>query len=76
MSDLVVGKADVVVESMTEFGTGLMEVSEDKLKIRRKPDNPVPTYDDNYKRLQKNRTCYVKVLYLIIIFVIYIIILK
>lgn len=54
--------ATIVVDSLAQFGKQLMEISEDKTKIRRDPAKAMPTYDDNYKRLQKNRTCYVKVL--------------
>ena len=55
-------KAEVVVESLAQHGVKLMEIHKDKTKIRRDPAKELPIYDDNYRRLQKNRTCYIKVL--------------
>ena len=54
-------KIDTVIEALTAHGSELVQVSDDKLKVRRDPTKPIPSYDDNYKRLQKNRSCYVKV---------------
>ena len=55
-------KPEKVIEAIKEHKSDLMEVSECSKKIRRSPENPIPSYDDNYKRLEKNRTCYVKVM--------------
>lgn len=60
LADMAENKIDTVVESLTAHGSDLVQVSDDKLKIRRDPTKPIPSYDDNYKRLQKNRSCYVK----------------
>ncbi|KAL7294630.1 hypothetical protein TKK_0011934 [Trichogramma kaykai] len=38
----------------------LIEISEDKKKIRRSLDKPLPTYDDEYKKNQEKRTIYLK----------------
>lgn len=38
----------------------LIEISEDHKKIRRRPDKPLPTYDEEYRKLQTARTVYVK----------------
>lgn len=38
----------------------LMETSDDKKKIRRKPSKPLPVYDEAYKKAQAARTIYVK----------------
>lgn len=38
----------------------LMDVSDCKKKIRRKPSKPLPVYDDAYKKAQAARTVYVK----------------
>jgi len=60
LAELCEAKGEVVVNALQEHKSELMEVSEDKTKIRRNPAKAVPVYDDNYKRLQKNRSCYVK----------------
>lgn len=38
----------------------LMDISDDKKKIRRKPSKPLPVYDEAYKKAQAARTIYVK----------------
>jgi lupus La protein len=38
----------------------LIEVSEDKKKIRRSLEKPLPTYDSNYRKAQEARTIYLK----------------
>jgi len=60
LAEMTESKAEVVVESLAQHGVKLMEIHEDKTKIRRDPAKELPTYDDNYRRLQKNRTCYIK----------------
>jgi len=60
LAELTESKLDIVVESLVQHGTKLMEVHDDKTKIRRDPSKQLPAYDDNYRRLQKNRSVYVK----------------
>ncbi|XP_012256905.2 la protein homolog [Athalia rosae] len=38
----------------------LMEVSEDKKKLRRSPSHPLPVFDEAYRKAQEERTAYVK----------------
>ncbi|KAK0079372.1 hypothetical protein PV325_001345 [Microctonus aethiopoides] len=38
----------------------LIEISEDRKKIRRRPDKPLPIYDEEYRKSQTARTVYVK----------------
>ena len=61
LAEMTENKPEKVIEAIKEHKSDLMEVSECSKKIRRSPENPIPSYDDNYKRLEKNRTCYVKV---------------
>lgn len=39
--------------------TGLLEISEDKTKIRRNPDKPLPEMNDEYKDVLKHKSVYV-----------------
>ena len=56
------GEAGAIVKSLKESNNNLIKIASDKTKIRRNPDMKVPEFDDNYKRQQKARTCYVKVI--------------
>ena len=38
----------------------LIEISEDRKKIRRRLDKPLPVYDDEYRKAQEARTIYLK----------------
>ncbi|XP_015588148.1 la protein homolog [Cephus cinctus] len=38
----------------------LIEISEDKKKIRRTPKHPIPVFDEEYRKAQEARTVYVK----------------
>ncbi|XP_015110676.1 la protein homolog [Diachasma alloeum] len=38
----------------------LMEISEDRKKIRRSPEKPLPVYDEAYKKAQEERSVYCK----------------
>ena len=62
LGDMVNGDGKTIVSCLKGSDTKLIQVAEDESKIRRNPDMVVPAFDDNYKRLQKNRTCYVKVI--------------
>ena len=59
---MVNGDSAGIVQALKSGGGKLMQVSEDESKIRRNPEMKLPEFDDNYKRVQKARTCYVKVL--------------
>ncbi|GAB0191570.1 kelch-like protein 23 [Grus japonensis] len=50
----------VIVEALRKSKTGLMEINEDKTKIRRSPNKPLPELNDQYKAAIKNRSVYVK----------------
>lgn len=52
--------ADVIVNSLKKSKSGLMEVSEDKQKIRRSPDNPLPEENASNMLELKARTVYCK----------------
>lgn len=58
---MVNGDGKTIVSCLKGSDSKLIQVAEDESKIRRNPEMVVPAFDDNYKRLQKNRTCYVKV---------------
>lgn len=60
LASLVNNEVNNVVETINQLKSTLLEISEDKLKIRRVQSNPIPVYDDTYRRLEKARTCYVK----------------
>lgn len=49
---------EVIVKSLAD--SELMEVSEDKKKLRRSPAHPLPVFDEAYKKAQEERTVYVK----------------
>jgi len=49
----------VIVEALRKSKTGLMEINEDKTKIRRSPKKPLPELNDQYKAAIKNRSVYV-----------------
>lgn len=49
----------VIVEALRKSKTGLMEINEDKTKIRRSPNKPLPELNDQYKAAIKNRSVYV-----------------
>jgi len=60
LGDMVNGDGKTIVSCLKESDSKLIQVADDESKIRRNPELVVPNFDDNYKRLQKNRTCYVK----------------
>lgn len=49
----------VIVEALRKSKTGLMEISEDKTKIRRSPNKPLPELNEQYKAAIRNRSVYV-----------------
>ena len=51
---------NVIVEALSKSKVELMEISEDKTKIRRSPSKPLPEVTDEYKNDVKNRSVYIK----------------
>nr|XP_006636663.2 PREDICTED: lupus La protein isoform X1 [Lepisosteus oculatus] len=51
---------NVITDSLRKSKTGLIEISEDKSKIRRSPDKPLPEANDEYKDAVKHRSVYIK----------------
>jgi len=49
---------DVILKALET--SNLMEISEDKKKIRRSPQHPLPEYNEGYRKAQEARTVYVK----------------
>ncbi|RXN34821.1 lupus La [Labeo rohita] len=52
--------AAVIVESLQKSKTGLLEVSEDKTKIRRNPNKPLPENNEEYRDAVKHKSIYMK----------------
>lgn len=50
--------ADTILKAL-ETST-LVEVSEDKKKIRRSPERPLPIFNEEYRKMLEARTVYVK----------------
>lgn len=50
---------NVIVEALSKSKAKLMEISEDKTKIRRSPSKPLPEVTDEYKNDVKNRSVYI-----------------
>uniref|UniRef100_A0A8C7FMJ8 Small RNA binding exonuclease protection factor La n=1 Tax=Oncorhynchus kisutch TaxID=8019 RepID=A0A8C7FMJ8_ONCKI len=51
---------NVIVESLKKSKTGLLEMSEDKTKIRRISSKPLPELNDEYKDALKHKSVYIK----------------
>jgi len=51
---------NIVAEAMAKSTSGLIEVSEDKEKIRRHPNHPIPEGNDEYRKEVMSRTAYAK----------------
>lgn len=49
---------DVILKALEP--SDLIEMSEDKKKIRRSPKHPLPVYNEEYRKAQEARTAYVK----------------
>lgn len=47
------------MEALRKSKTGLMEISEEKTKIRRSPDKPLPEVTEQYKNAVKSRSVYI-----------------
>ncbi|XP_051938903.1 lupus La protein [Hippocampus zosterae] len=51
---------DVIVSALQKSTSGLLEISEDKTKIRRCPEKPLPELNDEYKDAVKHKSVYMK----------------
>ncbi|KAL0963823.1 hypothetical protein UPYG_G00314090 [Umbra pygmaea] len=51
---------NVIVESLKKSKTGLLEVSEDKTKVRRIPSKALPELNEEYKDALKHKSVYIK----------------
>ncbi|XP_032685441.1 la protein homolog isoform X2 [Odontomachus brunneus] len=49
---------DIILKALE--ASDLMEISEDRKKIRRSPKHPLPEYNEEYRKAQEARTVYVK----------------
>lgn len=52
--------SSVLIAALEKSKTGLLEISEDKTKIRRSPSKPLPEQDDEYKDALKHKSVYMK----------------
>ncbi|XP_061648692.1 lupus La protein [Phyllopteryx taeniolatus] len=52
--------ANVIVSALQKSTRGLLEISEDKTKIRRSPEKPLPELNDEYKDAVKHKSVYMK----------------
>ncbi|XP_006869238.1 PREDICTED: lupus La protein-like [Chrysochloris asiatica] len=51
---------NIIIEALSKSKVELMEISDDKTKIKRSPSKPLPEVMDEYKNDVKNRTVYIK----------------
>lgn len=51
---------DVIVNALVKSDEGLIEISDDKTKIRRHPERPIPKYNEEIRKEISSRTAYVK----------------
>ena len=54
----ITADSSVIVAALQKSKTGLLELSEDKTKIRRSPEKPLPELNDEYKDAVKHRSVY------------------
>lgn len=52
-------ESSVIVAALQKSKTGLLEISEDKTKIRRSLDKPLPEINDDYKDALKHKSVYI-----------------
>lgn len=53
-------EADAIVEALSKSPHGIVQVSEDKTKVRRHPDNPLPEFNEARRKETQDRTAYAK----------------
>lgn len=52
-------ESSVIVAALQKSKTGLLEISEDKMKVRRSPTKPLPEVNDEYKDALKHKSVYI-----------------
>lgn len=52
-------ESSVIVAALQKSKTGLLEISEDKTKVRRFPNKPLPEVNDEYKDALKQKSVYI-----------------
>lgn len=52
--------AKVIVDAIEKSDEGLVQVSEDRAKLRRHPERPLPEQNEEHRKEVMSRTCYVK----------------
>ncbi|XP_028991864.1 lupus La protein [Betta splendens] len=53
-------ESSIIVASLQKSKTGLLELSEDKTKVRRSLNKPLPEVNDEYKDALKHKSVYIK----------------
>ncbi|XP_056605634.1 lupus La protein isoform X2 [Triplophysa dalaica] len=56
----ITSDVSIIVEALLKSQTGLLEVSEDKTKIRRNPNKPLPEDNEEYRDILKHKSIYMK----------------
>ena len=52
--------SNIIADALMKSDSGLLEISEDKLKIRRHPERPIPEHNEERRKDIMSRTAYVK----------------
>ncbi|KAM7353735.1 la autoantigen-like [Cochliomyia hominivorax] len=52
--------SNVIADALMKSDSGLVEISDDKLKIRRHPEKPIPEHNEERRKEIMSRTAYVK----------------
>ncbi|TMW48800.1 hypothetical protein DOY81_006114 [Sarcophaga bullata] len=52
--------SNIIADALMKSDSGLLEISEDKLKIRRHPEKPIPEHNEERRKEIMSRTAYVK----------------
>lgn len=52
-------ESSVIVAALQKSKTGLLEISEDKTKVRRSANKPLPELNDEYKDAVKHKSVYI-----------------
>jgi lupus La protein len=53
-------EASAIVEALDKSPNGIVQVSDDKTKVRRHPDNPLPEFNEARRKELQDRTAYAK----------------
>ncbi|KAG7256504.1 hypothetical protein CRUP_029338 [Coryphaenoides rupestris] len=52
--------SNFIIEALQKSKMGLLEISEDKTKLRRSQNKPLPEFNEEYKDAMKNKSVYIK----------------